>query len=94
MAHSPELTAERPDTAQSSLKLKDQGLLRHQCLIGGEWVSADGGTSWNRAGGATPAVLDRPGTQRVDSNALACELNRKLAAHRQHGAFRRRIGDL
>ena len=43
MAHSPELTAERPDTAQSSLKLKDQGLLRHQCLIGGEWVSADGG---------------------------------------------------
>jgi len=43
MAHSPELTAERPETAQSSLKLKDQGLLRHQCLIGGEWVSADGG---------------------------------------------------
>jgi hypothetical protein len=31
------------------------------------WVSADGGTSWNRAGGAAPAVLDRPGTQQLTS---------------------------
>jgi hypothetical protein len=33
------------------------------------WVSADGGTSWNRAGGGTPAVLDRPGTQQLTSVA-------------------------
>jgi hypothetical protein len=29
------------------------------------WVSADGGSSWIRAGGATPAVLARPGTQQL-----------------------------
>jgi hypothetical protein len=27
------------------------------------WASADSGTSWNRAGGVTPAVLNRPGVQ-------------------------------
>jgi hypothetical protein len=31
------------------------------------WVSADGGTSWTRAGGGTPAVLDRAGTQQLTS---------------------------
>ncbi len=31
------------------------------------WTSADGGSSWNRAAGASPAVLGRPGTQQLTS---------------------------
>jgi hypothetical protein len=31
------------------------------------WVSADGGTTWNRAAGSTAAVLGRPGTQQLTS---------------------------
>ena len=31
------------------------------------WTSADGGSSWTRATGATPAVLSRPGTQQLTS---------------------------
>jgi hypothetical protein len=31
------------------------------------WASADGGTSWTRATGATPAVLGRPGMQQLTS---------------------------
>jgi len=31
------------------------------------WTSADGGTSWTRATGATPAVFGRPGTQQLTS---------------------------
>ena len=38
--------------------------------------------------------LDRPGAERVDAHALPGELHRELAAHRQHGALRRRVGDL
>ena len=41
MAHSVELSADRT-TARDSLKLKDPGLFREQCPIGGRWVSADG----------------------------------------------------
>ncbi|HET9971797.1 MAG TPA: hypothetical protein VFQ68_26420 [Streptosporangiaceae bacterium] len=31
------------------------------------WTSANGGGSWNRAAGASPAVLGRPGTQQLTS---------------------------
>jgi hypothetical protein len=31
------------------------------------WTSADGGTSWTRATGATPGVFSRPGTQQLTS---------------------------
>ncbi len=31
------------------------------------WTSTDGGSSWTRAGGQTPAVLDRPGVQQLTS---------------------------
>ena len=31
------------------------------------WTSVDGGTSWTRATGATPAVLNRPGSQQLAS---------------------------
>jgi hypothetical protein len=31
------------------------------------WTSADGGSSWNRGTGASPMVLDRPGTQQLTS---------------------------
>jgi hypothetical protein len=31
------------------------------------WTSADGGSSWNRATGASPMVLSRPGTQQLTS---------------------------
>jgi hypothetical protein len=31
------------------------------------WTSADGGISWNRATGGTPAVFSRPGTQQLTS---------------------------
>ena len=31
------------------------------------WTSVDGGSSWTRATGATPAVLSRPGTQQLTS---------------------------
>ncbi len=31
------------------------------------WTSANGGSSWTRAAGATPAVFSRPGTQRLTS---------------------------
>ncbi len=31
------------------------------------WTSVDGGSSWSRATGATPAVLSRPGTQQLTS---------------------------
>jgi len=31
------------------------------------WTSVNGGSSWNRATGATPAVLSRPGTQQLSS---------------------------
>ena len=31
------------------------------------WTSANGGSSWNRATGASPAVLGRPGTQQLTS---------------------------
>jgi hypothetical protein len=31
------------------------------------WTSANGGSSWNRAAGASPAVLGRPGTQQLTS---------------------------
>ncbi len=31
------------------------------------WTSVDGGSSWTRATGATPAVLDRPGSQQLTS---------------------------
>jgi succinate-semialdehyde dehydrogenase/glutarate-semialdehyde dehydrogenase len=43
MAHSTEFTAERPQTSLDPLKLKDKALLRQECLIGGQWVPADGG---------------------------------------------------
>ena len=35
------------------------------------WTSADGGSSWTRATGASPAVLGRPGTQQLTSVAHA-----------------------
>ena len=31
------------------------------------WTSVDGGSSWTRAAGATPGVLDRPGSQQLTS---------------------------
>ena len=31
------------------------------------WISANGGSTWTRAGGQTPAVLDRPGVQQLTS---------------------------
>ena len=31
------------------------------------WTSVDGGSSWTRAAGATPAVLNRPGSQQLTS---------------------------
>jgi hypothetical protein len=46
----------------------EQGLL---VAVGGAngypaaWVSADGGSTWTRASGQTPAVLDRPGIQQL-----------------------------
>ena len=38
--------------------------------------------------------LHRPGAQRVDANALARELHRELATHREHRALRRCVPDL
>ena len=48
--------------------ISEQGLL---VAVGGAngypaaWVSADGGSTWTRASGQTPAVLDRPGIQQL-----------------------------
>ena len=48
--------------------LSEQGLL---VAVGGAngypaaWVSADGGSTWTRASGQTPAVLERPGIQQL-----------------------------
>ena len=39
-------------------------------------------------------VSTGPGTERVHAHALARELHAELAAHRQHGPLRRRVGDL
>src|SRR3954466_8828613 len=38
--------------------------------------------------------LDRARAERVDADVLARELDCQLAAHREHGALRRRVGDL
>ena len=38
--------------------------------------------------------VDRPGAQRVDPDALAGELHAELAAHREHAALARGVGDL
>jgi succinate-semialdehyde dehydrogenase/glutarate-semialdehyde dehydrogenase len=65
MAHFPESTAERFETAQHPLKLEDKALLRQQCLIGGEWVSADGGGTLpvkNPASGEKLGVIPNMGS--------------------------------
>src|SRR6185437_14918148 len=65
MAHSPDSTAERLEAGHDPLKLKDQALLRQQCLIGGEWVSADGGGTLpvkNPASGAKLGVIPNMGS--------------------------------
>src|ERR1700677_1007924 len=65
MAHSPESTAERLDTGHDPLNLKDKTLLRRQCLIGGEWVSADGGGTLpvkNPASGEKLGVIPNMGS--------------------------------
>jgi succinate-semialdehyde dehydrogenase/glutarate-semialdehyde dehydrogenase len=74
MAHAPELTAERRESSHDSLKLKDRGLLRHQCLINGEWVAADGGGTLpvkNPASGEHLGVIPNMG---------AAETKRAIAA--------------
>ena len=65
MAHSPESTAERLETDRHTLKLEDKALLRQQCLIGGEWVSADGGGTLpvkNPASGEKLGVIPNMGS--------------------------------
>ena len=65
MAHSPESTAERLEAGHDHLKLKDKALLRRQCLIGGEWVSADGGGTLpvtNPASGEKLGVIPNMGS--------------------------------
>ena len=37
------------------------------------WTSANGGTTWTRATGQTPAVLDRPGVQQLTSVAYGAD---------------------
>ncbi len=37
------------------------------------WTSANGGTTWTRATGQSPAVLDRPGVQQLTSVAYGAE---------------------
>ena len=52
------------------------------------------------AAGSSPKIASRsgvstgPGTERVDADAVASELDAELLRHRQHGALRRRVGDL
>src|SRR6204780_5212241 len=65
MAHSTEWTAERSHTSHDPLKLKDKALLRQECLIGGQWVSADGGGSLavnNPASGEKLGVIPNMGS--------------------------------
>src|SRR6202789_1097857 len=65
MAHSTELTAERSHTSHDPLKRKDKALLRQECLIGGQWVSADGGGSLavnNPASGEKLGVIPNMGS--------------------------------
>ena len=48
--------------------ISEQGLLVAVGSANGypaAWVSADGGSTWTRASGQTPAVLDRPGIQQL-----------------------------
>ena len=77
MAHSTELTAERPHLSHDPLNLKDKALFRQQCLIGGAWVSADGGGTLavtNPASGAKLGVIPNMGsaeTQRAIAAASA-----------------------
>jgi hypothetical protein len=35
------------------------------------WISTDGGSDWTRATGATPAVLDRPGSEQLTGVAVS-----------------------
>ena len=37
------------------------------------WISANGGTTWTRANGQSPAVLDRPGVQQLTSVAYGAD---------------------
>ena len=62
--------AEDPQRAVNDVAagISEQGLL---VAVGGAngypaaWASADGGSTWTRASGQTPAVLDRPGIQQL-----------------------------
>ncbi len=65
MAHSTQSTAERPHTGHDPLNLKDKALFRQQGLIGGEWVSADGGGTLavsNPASGEKLGVIPNMGS--------------------------------
>ena len=54
------------------------------------WTSVNGGSSWNRAAGASPAVLSRPGTQQLTSVTHG---NDGMARRgRRHGERRRASG--
>ncbi|MGD0491177.1 MAG: NADP-dependent succinate-semialdehyde dehydrogenase [Steroidobacteraceae bacterium] len=74
MAHSTELTAERPLTTHDSLSLKDKALLRQECLIGGRWVPADGGGTLAVKNPATGEQLG------VIPNMGSAETRRAIAA--------------
>jgi succinate-semialdehyde dehydrogenase/glutarate-semialdehyde dehydrogenase len=77
MAHSTELTAERPPIGHDPLNLKDKALFRQQCLIGGEWLSADGGGT---LAVTNPASGDKLG---VIPNMGSAETKRAIAAASQ-----------
>jgi succinate-semialdehyde dehydrogenase/glutarate-semialdehyde dehydrogenase len=65
MAESTEPTAQRSHTGHDSLHLKDKALFRQQCLMGGEWVSADGGGTLavtNPASGEQLGVIPNMGS--------------------------------
>ena len=65
MAHSTETTTERPQTSKDPLMLKDKALLRHEGLIAGQWVPADGGGTvpvTNPASGAKLGVIPNMGS--------------------------------
>ena len=74
MAHSTELTAERPQSSHDPLNLKDKALFRQQGLIGGEWVSADSGGT---LAVNNPASGDKLG---VIPNMGSAETKRAIAA--------------
>ena len=78
MAHSTELTAERPQSSRDPLNLKDKALFRQQGLIGGEWVSADSGGTLavnNPASGDKLGVIPNMGS--AETNARSPPLPRR-----------------